>query len=308
VQNGVADPGGAILVNSSATINNVAFNNNRAPSTSPTGTGGAVYVDAEASATITESQFTNNVANFGGGAIASAITTTFTVRDSTFTSNTGGFGGGALYPNGVSASVEKSTFVDNSADVGGAIHSNADTVIVTNSTFVGNSAVNNGAIDSREGTITVNNSTFSGNTASGFGDSLGDQPAQGGDLQVSNSIISAAGTNNCSGSVVDQGNNLSWPADNNCPGIQANPVLGPLADNGGPTQTIALLTGSAAIDAGNNSTCAATDQRGITRPQSAACDIGAYEVDGNGVQENSEPLTPNVPVDDTANITTDLKW
>ena len=79
-----------------------------------------------------------------------------------------------------------------SADTGGALHSNAGTVTVTNSTFVGNSAVNHGAIDLRTGTITVNNSTFSGNTASGLGDTLGDQPPQGGDLQVGNSIISGA--------------------------------------------------------------------------------------------------------------------
>jgi hypothetical protein len=63
-------------------------------------------------------------------------------------------------------------------------------------------------------------------------------------------------------------------------------MLGPLADNGGPTQTHALLPGSPAIDAGDNTACPATDQRGVTRPLGAACDIGAYEfgdADGDGV-------------------------
>ncbi|MBK7317284.1 choice-of-anchor Q domain-containing protein [Candidatus Villigracilis affinis] len=53
--------------------------------------------------------------------------------------------------------------------------------------------------------------------------------------------------------------------------------LGTLGDYGGYTQTIPLLSGSSAIDAGNDATCTTTDQRGTTRPQGAACDIGAFE-------------------------------
>jgi hypothetical protein len=56
-----------------------------------------------------------------------------------------------------------------------------------------------------------------------------------------------------------------------------NPQLGPLADNGGPTQTMSPLIGSPAIDAGTDSGCPATDQRGVARPQGASCDIGAVE-------------------------------
>ena len=77
--------------------------------------------------------------------------------------------------------------------------------------------------------------------------------------------------------VADLGNNLSWPIENNCPGARDDPRLDTLADNGGPTQTIALLTGSPAVDAGNNETCARTDQRGVARPQGEAGDIGAFE-------------------------------
>ncbi|HKG54011.1 MAG TPA: choice-of-anchor Q domain-containing protein, partial [Anaerolineales bacterium] len=278
VQNGLADPGGALLVSSSSSITRVSFLNNRSTSDGSNGTGGAVFVSVEASADIVQSQFKSNFAYFGGGAVASANATVFTISDSTFDSNSTTLGGGALYPNGNSATIENSTFINNSADTGGAIHSNATSVDVKNSTFVGNSAVNHGAIDSRVGTITVNNSTFSGNTASGLGDTLGDQPAQGGDLQVSNSILSAADFNNCDGTVVDLGNNLSWPIENNCPGTHADPRLDSLADNGGPTETMALLARSPAIDAGDLRTCSTTDQRGVTRPQGDACDIGAFEV------------------------------
>jgi hypothetical protein len=59
--------------------------------------------------------------------------------------------------------------------------------------------------------------------------------------------------------------------------VTSDPVLGTLANNGGPTHTIALLAGSPAIDAGDDETCEETDQRGVERPQGAHCDIGAYE-------------------------------
>ena len=79
------------------------------------------------------------------------------------------------------------------------------------------------------------------------------------------------------------GNNLS--SDNSCSNFVASgdqnnvaiPGVGPLANNGGATQTHALLPGSPAINAGTNSGCPSTDQRGVARPIGAKCDIGAYE-------------------------------
>src|SRR5262249_3705719 len=59
--------------------------------------------------------------------------------------------------------------------------------------------------------------------------------------------------------------------------IGLDPLLGPLQNNGGPTQTMALQLGSPAIDTGNSATCAATDQRGLPR-NAGSCDIGAYEL------------------------------
>ena len=62
--------------------------------------------------------------------------------------------------------------------------------------------------------------------------------------------------------------------------IADDPLLGALADNGGPTRTHALLTGSAAVNAGTSTDAPATDQRGVARPQGAGVDIGAFEQGG----------------------------
>src|ERR1700736_2154024 len=90
----------------------------------------------------------------------------------------------------------------------------------------------------------------------------------------------AAGAN-CSGSVTSGGHNLESAGDCSfrSTGDRSNsdPKLGGLANNGGPSQTQALQTGSAAIDAGGSWPPPASDQRGVRRPQGAACDIGAFE-------------------------------
>jgi hypothetical protein len=93
-------------------------------------------------------------------------------------------------------------------------------------------------------------------------------------------VADNAGANCISGpGIADGGNNFTFP-DATCPGTVADPLLGVLADNGGPTMTQALLAGSPAIDAvPAGADCPATDQRTITRPQGAACDSGAYEVE-----------------------------
>jgi len=106
-----------------------------------------------------------------------------------------------------------------------------------------------------------------------------------GTITLNNSIVAnSLSGSNCFGSVVDGGHNLS--SDASCsfssPGSSNNtdPKLGPLAANGGPTPTCALLIGSPAIDAADGSSCPFTDQRGAPRPSGFACDIGAYELIG----------------------------
>jgi hypothetical protein len=96
-----------------------------------------------------------------------------------------------------------------------------------------------------------------------------------------NTILAGNSPSNCSGTIADAGHNLS--SDNSCAFTGAgslnstDPMLGPLADNGGPTLTMALLPGSPAIDAGDDTAAPPTDQRGFPRPFGVASDIGAYE-------------------------------
>ncbi|MCC6178305.1 MAG: CSLREA domain-containing protein [Chloroflexi bacterium] len=109
-------------------------------------------------------------------------------------------------------------------------------------------------------------------------------------LELHNVILTRSGGSNCSGSIYSLGNNIE--NGDSCgfsaPGDLSNidPRVGPLADNGGQTQTRALLVDSPAIDRGADGACPPTDQRGVRRPFDGnydgnnSCDVGAYEYDG----------------------------
>jgi CSLREA domain-containing protein len=172
---------------------------------------------------------------------------------------------------------------------------------VTNSTFSGNSSGYGGAIFTETGASTINNSTFSDNTAMYNGAGI---YYQSGGLNLSNTIlansISGEDCYNVSGdSITTNINNLietNGATGNMCgtPFATADPLLGPLANYGGSTNTFALQVGSPAIDTGDYLTCAALDQRGVTRPLgSSLCSIGAYEGTINAiitVDDNSDSV------------------
>jgi hypothetical protein len=107
--------------------------------------------------------------------------------------------------------------------------------------------------------------------------------SEGGSVMLRNTILAhSLSASNCFGTgILDQGHNISSDASCNftAPGSlnKTDPLLGPLADYGGPTPTMALLAGSPALDAADPAFCPATDQRGIARPFGAGCDIGAFE-------------------------------
>jgi len=232
----------------------------------------------------------------------------------TFSGNTatGGAGGGMNNQMLDEATDEASiplltnvTFSGNTANGGGGLFANHSHAVLTNVTFSGNTAnIRGGAILLEGASPTFNNVTFSGNTApAGMGGTLRNIQnaiAAPSNPIIRNSILWGNGTEEITGdgtgliTLVDSVVQGGCPASSACTNvITANPNLGALANNGGFTQTRALNVGSSAIDAGGvNFACASTDQRGVTRPQGSACDIGAYEASGVPVPTNTATNTP----------------
>ncbi len=302
---GIANINGILHVTDSLFADNATTDGNDAVSLS-TECGGAIYNGPTSIATVDNSVFSNNSAPWAGGGICvdEGAGTSLTVTDSTFTGNTAnGYltsdtdtAGGAIYSNGNGADgailVERSTFNGNQSATGGAIRSNSHTFNIINSTFYENSAQNGGAVVARTGTMTITNSTFADNVASGEGDSwVREWTAT---LNVYNSIMQGMGEGtNCFGILSNESGNVNWNGDG-CPGLTADPVLQPPAANGSPTtQTMALGTGSWALDRATPVHCPAIDQRGVDRPQpytAITCDSGAYEGDGEP-PANTPPTT-----------------
>jgi predicted outer membrane repeat protein len=191
--------------------------------------------------------------------------------------------------------LDKVTFTGNSAvNFGGALFNvgNAGTSSphLTNVTFSGNSAKNGGAMFSVADTggtssPVLTNVTFNGNSAALVGGAVDSYVVSGSSHPLLTNVILWGDTASSSAPEVigDATINKSivqggCPAGSSCSNLVAgNPLLGPLGDNGGPTPTMQLGVGSAAIDSGDDGNCPATDQRGIDRPQGPHCDIGAIE-------------------------------
>jgi predicted outer membrane repeat protein len=290
-----ADGGAIRIFGSTLTVSDCAFSSNSA-----TGNGGGIASTGFAVMSVSDSSFVQNSANGGGGGIENHGT--LTVSNCTLSSNRARFGG-AVNSDGT-LTVSNTTFASNSASGegsrGGAVESKG-TTIVSDSTFSANEASwSGGGMSSTYGTVGISNSTFSGNGAHIGGGLWSDYSAvimtnstfsgnSGGNIDgpystttlkntiVANSLLGS----NCQGHIVDGGGNLSYP-DTTCPGINLNPLLYPLQDNGGPTQTMALGPGSGALDTGDDAPCATApvnnlDQRGDVRPKGPRCDIGAIE-------------------------------
>ena len=184
---------------------------------------------------------------------------TLTLDEVIVSGNTAYGGGGGIYNTGTLA-VTDSTFSGNSANTGGGTFDNSYSgysTTLTNSTISGNNG--GGIVNSPFGTTYLRNSIVAGN--------LNGPDAQGN--------FNSQGTNligNISGSSGWLGSDL----------LNRDPLLGPPQNNGGPTNTRALLPGSPAIDAATNTGCPITDQRAVARKDgdkngTVVCDIGAYE-------------------------------
>jgi hypothetical protein len=302
-----ATGGGAILNNNNGTltVTNSTFSGNSATGGVFYSAGGAIFNNNGGMATVSNSIFSGNSATIGG-VIFDTNSAVVVVTNSTFSGNSTSDRGGVIF-NDSTVNVTNSTFSGNSAGRGGAIFNELGTV--TNSTFSGNSASGGvfysggGAIYNLD-TVTVTSSTFSGNSASrlGLGGVIFNRV--GGAATMTNSVVAnSTSGGNCSitaGPVTDGGHNIDDGTTCGFAGTgcatttgtsfcNTNPLLDPagLANNGGPTETIALEAGSPAINAGDAAVCAAppvnnTDQRGFRRPGAGAttCSIGAYEFNG----------------------------
>jgi amidase len=299
--------GGIANLSGTVTVVNSSFLDNQAT------TGGGITNPSGGTVTVTDSTFSGNEADSGGGIYSEGV---LAIAKSTFSENGGvepftiTYGGGVAVGGGMTTIVN-STFSNNSAvgripgcrfpgcpGSGGGAFVSAGLLTISNSTFSGNSTDGNGgAIANGGGTLTVTNSTFSGNYAE-RGAAAIDNAAACGEAQdtpcpatLTNTIVANSRQGgNCAGILTDGGHNLD--SDGTCGvGPASDPLLDPagLADNGGPTRTIALLRGSPAIDAGDAVTCAAApvnglDERGYVRPGVgyAQCSIGAYEYNSLG--------------------------
>ena len=253
-----------------------------------------------ATGTFTECNFSGNKQ----GAVL-LIASSGTITNCTFNGNTTLLGGSAVQLVGSSVAITGCTMNGNTASIqGGAVSLGNASGTITNCTISGNTSPNGGgiAINATTGTATlaITSCTVANNTGTNNG-GIFVQSTGTGTIAVTlrNTIIANNGSLNIGGSaapgsfatVTSQGFNLTNDLTNvslNQPTdiVNANPLLGPLQNNGGPTQTHALLVGSPAIDKGLSSGTSA-DQRGVTRPLNDAAlpnatggdgaDIGAFE-------------------------------
>ena len=270
------------------------------------GSGGGIYIPAgTATVNVNGCTITGNQAIAGGSAAGIYNAGTLNVTNTTISGNLNSTGnGGGITNFAGTTNITNSTISGNSGNGnGGGIHNfGGGTVNVTNSTIVGNTALANsngrgGGIQNSEGTVNVKNSIIAMNSSTDVGP------------DVSGTFVSAGfnligKTNGSTGftAPTDQTGTVASPRD---------PVLAPLANNGGPTMTHAPIVGSPAIDKGSGATPPlTTDQRGSPRPYDNpsvpnapggdGSDIGAFE------RQTTDPGSVRVPFDFDGDGKTDL--
>ena len=205
--------------------------------------------------------------------------------------------GGGIYSKNGTLNITDSTVSGNASKTyAGGVIQEGGTANITNTTISGNkAALSGGGLFAWKATMNVRNSTIASNEAGGPGGGI--MTAEPGSAVVlKNTIVAGNPLVNCAdfgqlgGVIFSQGNNLS--SDNSCGFTQStdkqntNPLLGPLQNNGGPTDTRAILAASPAIDAGGAGACPSRDQRGVARKDgdgdgTVICDIGAFEAPTN---------------------------
>lgn len=294
--------GAAFYNNGTLVIADSTFSNN-----STEAGGGAIY--SQSNLSITHTNFISNAASHvdpndpnlqsvaSGGAVY-VFTGPAVIATSTFAYNHAPFQGGAIYTyRGAALSIDSSTFYSNTTGYsmssgGGAIVIFHATLAMTNTTLVDNSGAAGGGLVNWNSTSVVTHTTFSGNTSLFAPGSGGGIRNDAGPVTIQNSILANNAGGNCSpgARVTDGGFNLQFGGgtDNSCGASipTKDPMLLPLGDYGGPTQTMALGLASPALNLippGSNGCglTVVTDQRGVPRPMGSGCDSGAFEAEYN---------------------------
>lgn len=261
--------------------------------TATTGDAGGVYIwdnygNNPITATISQCTFSRSTTAGRGGGIAIAGAQN-AVTGCTFLQNSATTTGAALYHIGGHLTISDSLFAANS---GGYTFyfEGASVAELTNDTIVDNTE--GGVSTNNAAQVTLVNDTIANNQCNvqSCYNGVGIRQNSGGTLTLTNTIlfhnIQNGMDGNCSanGSVTSLGHNLTDSAANARIGpiasdlILTDPLLGPLADNGGPTQTVAITIDSPAYNAADDAVCPPTDERDVPRPAAGRCDIGAFEV------------------------------
>jgi CSLREA domain-containing protein len=297
--------GGIYAGNGTVTLTNVTLGNNSAGDGDPGGAGGGLYTHPDATTAMRDCVVSNNkagkglgnfapqggwgggIANFGPLHMLNCLVNGNTTLGPSFSNS--GLGGGIFSVN--VTTVTNSTISGNTADPasfarGGGIYNFGNSLTVTNSTVTGNNAVaccsgfQSGQGIHNSGTAIVRNSIVAGNGAGDQPDITGAYTSQG------HNIVGRATAGNSNGGSGDQSGFANGVNGDQVGTLAApiDPQLGPLANNGGPTQTHALLVGSPAINQGDDSLARdasgntlLTDQREVGRFEGTV-DIGAYEL------------------------------
>jgi predicted outer membrane repeat protein len=261
---GLCNCGNSDGLSGSPTVRYVIFSNNTASYA-----GAGLFNWYSSSPTLTNVTFSGNAAKDYGGAMDNYRSANPTLLNVTFVGNTANNGGGLSARGSSSPTLTNVTFSGNSAWLGGAIHSDQNSApTLINATIVRNTAgAYGGGISNRNtsapdptGSAIVLNSIVWGNTAP-TNPQIDNDPSADAVVNYSDIQGGYTGIGNTSG----------------------DPLLGTLGNYGGSTQTVPILVGSAAIDTADDSYCPATDQRGVTRPYGAHCDMGAFEWDGSAL-------------------------
>ena len=300
----------------------------------PLGSGAGIYNNG--TLTVENIVLTDNYAGDGGAIYNNQGT--LTISESTISSNTATGWGGGVYNNKGTVTIKNSTFRSNTSNQGGAITSFSDgtaaSATISNSTFSSNSAtsgngiggaINTHASGAATATTTIINSTITGNFATyggGVASSTNNSGGSTSTITMKNSIVygnTGSGPNcasiNTGASLVGDANNLFATTAAGCPlgtsdvktSVASSAVVDALVNNGGPTETRTLASGSPAIDAGDNTICTTSpisnkDQRGVTRPIGSQCDIGAVEGQNNDELDNAKSIE-TLPYNDTIDVT-----